>query len=99
LISKTKTNLKQQMPRQLVTTTPSPILANDSAYEKLFAFHNSSQLRPSTCDILQMLDKAQVEYDQHKADTFLAQAPVSPKPILGNKKNVKNTHISCRFAI
>lgn len=90
-------NQLQEIPR-LVTPTAlldtashsSPIV-NNNAYEKLFAFHKSSQQAASEpaesndkkkCDIMQMLNKAQVEYNQLKAVNLVSQAPVSPKPIL-----------------
>lgn len=90
-------------PTALLDTVHSSPIVNNNAYEKLFAFHKSSQQAASCesavklaeeqatdtndkkkkCDIMQMLNKAQVEYNQLRADNLVSQAPVSPKPILG----------------
>lgn len=91
-------------PTALLDTLHSSLIVNNNAYEKLFAFHKSSQqvascesaMKPAEeqatdtddkkkkkCDIMQMLNKAQVEYNQLKADNLVSQASYSPNPILG----------------
>ena len=67
---------------------------NSNAYEKLFpsikpttedgSVSKQANNEKSSCDIMQMLTKAQLEFNQLKGTNSVAQAPASPKPILGN---------------